>query len=63
LKDDVQLMCKNARDFNEPGSTVILFIIILPVIFKVHKDANTLLRHFKHRSVELAEARRFSPRV
>uniref|UniRef100_A0A915LFE1 Bromo domain-containing protein n=1 Tax=Meloidogyne javanica TaxID=6303 RepID=A0A915LFE1_MELJA len=50
LKDDVQLMCKNARDFNEPGSTV-------------HKDANTLLRHFKHRSVELAEARRFSPRV
>uniref|UniRef100_A0A1I8BFX7 Bromo domain-containing protein n=1 Tax=Meloidogyne hapla TaxID=6305 RepID=A0A1I8BFX7_MELHA len=23
LKEDVQLMCKNARDFNEPGSTII----------------------------------------
>ncbi|KAL7077171.1 hypothetical protein ACQ4LE_004109 [Meloidogyne hapla] len=50
LKEDVQLMCKNARDFNEPGSTV-------------HKDANILLRHFKHRSAELVGARRFSPRV
>uniref|UniRef100_A0A914I7V8 Bromo domain-containing protein n=1 Tax=Globodera rostochiensis TaxID=31243 RepID=A0A914I7V8_GLORO len=50
LEADIQLMCQNAKDFNESGSMV-------------HKDSALLLNQFRMRAGELAEARRFSTRV